>query len=152
MISNRSPTPGMTGISARHLLGVPNRVLNFRSGALRPGRRQDKITLDTGVACDPHARSRLWDDALKSILLQDELIRFFQTSVGYSSTGDNSLDRWFLCPGKGRNWKGTLAHPARAGWLRVGVARVCLRPETGSRPVCASRLTRPTHTRRCSRT
>jgi putative DNA primase/helicase len=96
-----------------YVLGVPNGVVDLRSGQLRAGRRQDKITLSTSVAYDPDARSILWENTLKAILLQDELIGFFQAAVGYSATGDNSLDRWFLGSGEGRNGKGTLAHPIR---------------------------------------
>jgi putative DNA primase/helicase len=73
-----------------HLLGVPNGVVDLRTGQLRPGRQQDKISLSTSIAYDPHARSGLWDDTLKAILLGDELIRFFHAAVGYSATGDTS--------------------------------------------------------------
>jgi putative DNA primase/helicase len=96
-----------------YLLGVPNGIVDLRTGALRPGRRQDKITLNTSVPYNPEARSRLWEDTLRAILLDDEQIDFFQAAVGYSVTGDTSLDRWFLVSGKGGNGKGTLAHPIR---------------------------------------
>jgi putative DNA primase/helicase len=96
-----------------YLLGVPNGVVELRSGRLRAGRRQDKITLNTSVPYDPDARSGLWEDTLKAILLQDELIDFLQVAVGYSATGYTSLDRWFLGSGAGRNGKGTVAHPIR---------------------------------------
>jgi len=97
-----------------HLLGVPNGVVDLRTGDLRNGRREDKISLAAGVAYDPEAPSPLWEDALRAILVESELIDFFQAGIGYSATGDTALDRWFLGFGSGRNGKGTLAHPIRA--------------------------------------
>jgi putative DNA primase/helicase len=96
-----------------HLLGVPNGVVDLRDGRLQAGHRGNKITLSTSVAYDPDARSNLWDGTLKAILLQDELIDFFQAAIGYSATGDTSQDLWFLGCGGGRNGKGTLAQPTR---------------------------------------
>lgn len=96
-----------------HLLGVPNGVVDLRTAQLRPGRRQDKISLSTSIAYDRDARSGLWEDALNAILLEDGLIGFFQAAVGYSATGDTSLDCWFLGVGSGRNGKGTVAQPIR---------------------------------------
>jgi putative DNA primase/helicase len=96
-----------------HVLGVPNGVVELRTGYLRAGRREDKISLSTSIAYDPHARSELWDDTLRAILVEDELISFFQAAAGYSATGDTSLDSWFLGYGEGRNGKGTAAHPIR---------------------------------------
>jgi putative DNA primase/helicase len=96
-----------------HLLGVPNGVVDLRTGDLRAGRREDKISLSASIAYDPHARSQLWERTLKAVLVDDELICFFQAAAGYSATGDTSLDSWFLGCGEGRNGKGTTAHPIR---------------------------------------
>lgn len=95
------------------VLGVPNGVVDLRNGRLRPGRRDDRITLTGGVEYRPDAHSELWERALRAILVDDELIQFFHLAVGYSATGDTRRDCWFLCCGDGRNGKGTLLQPIR---------------------------------------
>ena len=95
------------------LLGVPNGVVDLRTGGFRAGRREDRITMCAGIAYDPAAQSALWDAALRAILQTDELIAFMQSAVGYSATGDTRRDCWFLASGSGRNGKGTLIHPIR---------------------------------------
>jgi putative DNA primase/helicase len=93
------------------LLGTLNGVVDLRTGVLRPARREDRMTLVTSVAYDPNAQSHLWENALKTILLDEALIQFVQVAVGYSATGDTREDRWFLPSGSGRNGKGTLLQP-----------------------------------------
>lgn len=95
------------------LLGVPNGVVDLRSGELRAGRRDDRITLAAGVAYDPEAHSDLWEHALQTILLDQKVIDFFHVAIGYSATGDMRRDCWFLGWGSGRNGKGTVYNPIR---------------------------------------
>ncbi|MEX2662443.1 MAG: phage/plasmid primase, P4 family [Vicinamibacterales bacterium] len=95
------------------LLCTPNGVVDLRTGALRHGRRADRITMATGTPYDPTAQSDRWANALRSILVTDETISFFQTAIGYSATGDMRRDCWFLAQGAGRNGKGTVTHPIR---------------------------------------
>lgn len=95
------------------LLGVPNGVVHLRTGELREGRRDDRITLSTAVPYDPAARSGLWGQTLRAVLRDDDTIGFFHLAAGYSVTGDMRADCWFLTHGSGRNGKGTLLHPIR---------------------------------------
>lgn len=95
------------------LLGCPNGVVDLRDGNLRDGRPVDRITLQTAVEYDPAARSDLWSNALREILVTDALIDFVQVAAGYSATGDTRRDCWFVGVGSGRNGKGTLYHPIR---------------------------------------
>lgn len=95
------------------LLGVPNGVIDLRTGTLRDGRPADRITMQAGVAYDPEARDERWDAALRAILPDPALVAFVQTAAGYSATGDTRRDVWFLEHGSGRNGKGTLTHPIR---------------------------------------
>ncbi len=95
------------------LLGVLNGTIDLRTGVLREARRDDRLTLTTGISYDPGAESELWDEALRTILLEESTIQFFQTAVGYSATGDMRRDCWFLNCGSGRNGKGTLLQPIR---------------------------------------
>ena len=99
--------------AGRDVLGVLNGVVELRTGTLRPGRREDRITLQASVEYHPDAQSPLWDYALRTILLDDELIQFFHVAIGYSATGDTRRDCWFLGCGNGRNGKGTLFQPIR---------------------------------------
>jgi putative DNA primase/helicase len=95
------------------LLGTPNGTVELATGALRPGRREDRITLGTSVAYDPEARSDLWEETLRAVLPADGLVDFLQVAIGYSATGDTRRDVWFLAHGSGRNGKGTVMHPIR---------------------------------------
>lgn len=95
------------------LLGVPNGVVDLRTGKLRPARRDDRITMRAGVAYQAAARSSEWDRALQTILVDDELINFFHVAIGYSATGDMRRDCWFLNCGDGRNGKSTLLQAIR---------------------------------------
>lgn len=95
------------------LLGVSNGVVDLRTGALRAGRRSDRITLSAAAAFDPTARSATWDAALRAIFPSADQIAFVQTALGYSATGDTGRDCWFLASGSGRNGKSTVLHAAR---------------------------------------
>jgi putative DNA primase/helicase len=95
------------------LLGTPSGTVELATGALRPGRREDRITLSTSVAYDPEARSDLWEETLRAVLPADGLVDFLQVAIGYSATGDTRRDVWFLAHGSGRNGKGTVMHPIR---------------------------------------
>jgi putative DNA primase/helicase len=95
------------------LLGVPNGVVDLRTGALRRGERDDRVTMATAIAYEPDARSACWDDALRAIFLTPDTIAFVQTAIGYSATDDMRRDCWFLTQGAGRNEKGTLLHSVR---------------------------------------
>ena len=95
------------------LLGTPNGTVELATGALRPGRREDRLTLSTSAPYDSDIRSDLWERTLRAILPADGLVDFLQVAVGYSVTGDTRRDCWFLAHGSGRNGKGTVMHPIR---------------------------------------
>ncbi|MEP7308204.1 MAG: phage/plasmid primase, P4 family [Acidobacteriota bacterium] len=105
--------PGDAWDKQSTLLNASNSTVDLTTGVSRPSRREDRITLCTGAEYHPSARSELWDHALRSILVDDDVIDFFQVAVGYSATGDTSRDCWFLGCGSGRNGKGTLFQPIR---------------------------------------
>jgi P4 family phage/plasmid primase-like protien len=95
------------------LLGVPNGVVDLRTGTLRQARPEDRITLCAGIEYEPGATSALWADALRDIFVDPALIDFFQVAAGYSATGDTRRDCWFLASGSGRNGKGTVYNAIR---------------------------------------
>ncbi len=71
-----------------YLLGVANGVVDLRSGKLRPGRQDDRVTMQVPVEYDPKASCPRWEQFLHQVFDCDrELIAFIQRGVGYSLTG-----------------------------------------------------------------
>ena len=91
------------------LLGVPNGVVDLRTGTLRDGRPEDRITMCANVAFDPHAVCPLYDQTVAEIFDGDaELIAYYDRYAGYSLTGDCREEALAFCWGDGANGKGTL--------------------------------------------
>jgi P4 family phage/plasmid primase-like protien len=91
------------------LLGVPNGVVDLRTGELRPGRPEDRITMQAGAPFDPDARCPLWDRTLRDVFDGDEeMVAYVDRFLGYSLTGDCREEVLALCWGDGANGKGTL--------------------------------------------
>jgi putative DNA primase/helicase len=108
---------GMNWDTDSYLLGVANGVLDLRTGNLRPGRPEDRLTMRVPVDYDPTAESPRWDQFLHQVFQCDwELIGFVQRAVGYSLTGSVREQVLFLCNGSGANGKSvflaTLRHLA----------------------------------------
>lgn len=91
------------------LLGVPNGVIDLRTGLLRAGRRDDRLTMQTGAHYDAAAGCARWEQFIGEIFDGDaSLIDFVHRAIGYSLTGDTSEQALFLLYGTGANGKGTL--------------------------------------------
>jgi putative DNA primase/helicase len=96
------------------LLGVPNGVVDLRTGQLRTGRRDDRITMQAGVAFDPQASCTRWIQFLHEVFGGDQkLMEFVRCAIGYSITGDVSEQILFLLYGDGANGKSTLLNAIR---------------------------------------
>lgn len=96
------------------LLGVPNGVVDLRSGELRAGRPEDRITMQTGVPFDAEATCPRWQQFMREILAGDEdLVDYLWRAHGYSLTGVTSEQVLFLEHGAGANGKGTKANVVR---------------------------------------
>ncbi|MGB2714174.1 MAG: bifunctional DNA primase/polymerase, partial [Vicinamibacterales bacterium] len=92
-----------------HLLGTPDGVVDLRTSELRRALPDERITMQTSATYDPEATSELWTRALTEIFPNDAERTWLQTALGYSTTGQMNLDKWFLPNGeKGRNGKGTI--------------------------------------------
>ena len=91
------------------LLGCANGVVDLRDGALRDGRRDDRITMTTRIAYDPDAAAPRFFRFLHEVFDgDDEIITFVHRAFGYAITGDVSEQVIFLCYGSGANGKTTL--------------------------------------------
>ena len=86
------------------LLGVANGVVNLKTGDLRDGRPEDKITLSAPVEYDPDAACPRWTRFLDEVF-DEELIAFVGRMAGYCSTGDVREQILVLLYGTGSNGK-----------------------------------------------
>ena len=90
------------------LLGVPNGVIDLRTGACRDGRRNDRLTMNAAVPFDAAAHCPRWERFIAEVHNQDaELIAFVHRAIGYSLTGIVTEQCLFLQHGAGSNGKGT---------------------------------------------
>lgn len=93
------------------LLGVPNGVIDLRTGALRAGRLADGITMQAGTPYDPDAYGPRWEEFIQEIFGGDpSLVEFVWRAIGYSLTGITTEQVLFLLYGTGANGKGTLTN------------------------------------------
>ena len=91
------------------LLGVWNGIVDLRSGALRDGRREDRIMTRALVSFDPLADCPRWRRFLMEVFSDEaDTVEFVQRAIGYSLTGITSEQVLFLMIGKGTNGKSTL--------------------------------------------
>lgn len=124
--------------TARGLIGVPNGVVDLRTGELRDGRTGDRITMQAGTEYDPAARAPRWQRFLAEIFASEggepdkELIRYVQRLAGYSLTGEATLDLAAFLMGVGSNGKTTFLSALRAAAGEYGreVAAVAILDET----------------------
>jgi putative DNA primase/helicase len=102
------------------LLGVTNGVVDLRTGTLRPGTPEDRISMQTAYPFNPEATCPLWEATVAGIFAKDgkpraDTVAYVQRALGYSITGDCREEIFFLCTGRldndeksGRNGKGTI--------------------------------------------
>jgi putative DNA primase/helicase len=90
------------------LLCCTNGVLDLRSGLLRDGKPEDRITMSAAVAFEHDATCDQWDAFVQEIFDGDaELVEFVQRFVGYALTGVTYEQVLAFYFGKGANGKGT---------------------------------------------
>lgn len=90
------------------LLACANGVLDLRTAELRPARREDRITKQTGAAYDPQAHAQRFERFLAEILPDPEVRAFVQRWAGYALTGAIQGHHLVVLLGRGRNGKSTL--------------------------------------------
>ncbi len=90
------------------VLDVRNGVVDLRTGLLRTGLPDDRITMSTGVPFVSTATCPRWEQFLVEVFAGDEdLVRFVQRAVGYSILGVTSEQCLFVLYGTGANGKST---------------------------------------------
>jgi putative DNA primase/helicase len=88
------------------LLGVANGVVEVRTGVLRSGVANDRITLHSDIPFDSSAECPRWVRFLDEVFDGNpELIAYVHRAVGYSLTGQTSEQCFFCCYGEGANGK-----------------------------------------------
>jgi len=91
------------------LLGVPNGTIDLKTGQLRPGKPEDRVTMRAGVAFDPEAKCPRFERFLREIYAgQEELVDFVFRYAGYSLTGITNEQFLTMHHGQGANGKSTL--------------------------------------------
>lgn len=102
---------------AEFLVGCPNGVIDLRTGELRAGNPDDRITLQTGVPFDSSAECPRWERFITEVFDdQVEIIQFVQRAIGYSLSADTKEQAFFLCVGHGANGKSTLLTVLSSIW------------------------------------
>jgi putative DNA primase/helicase len=91
------------------LLGVENGVLDLRTGALRDGSPDDRITKHAPVMFDPDATCPTWDAFLELVQPDREIRDYLQRRAGYSLTGNTGQQDLAFLHGGGANGKSTYA-------------------------------------------
>jgi len=90
------------------LLGCKNGTINLRTGELLPSRKEDYITKLAPIVYDPNAQSSLFKAFLKRVLPNPDVRRYVQKTLGYSMTGDTSMEKLFFVYGPPATGKSTL--------------------------------------------
>ena len=97
-----------------YLLGCRNGVVDLRTGLLRPGKREERITKNCGIAFDANAECPQFMQFMSGIFGEDqELVDFVQRAFGYTLTGSTEEQKMFLLVGSGANGKSVLLESLR---------------------------------------
>ncbi|WP_461256546.1 DNA primase family protein [Treponema sp. R80B11-R83G3] len=90
------------------LLNVKNGTIDILSGEFREHRQEDLITKIANVEYDPKADCPKWKQFVREVMdYKTDLIKFVQTAVGWSMSGDISEQTMFILYGTGANGKST---------------------------------------------
>lgn len=93
------------------LLGLPDGVLDLRSGTVRPHRQTDRITKAAGCHFDPQAVAPTWQRFVAEVMGHDPaLINYLQRLAGYALSGRRGDHLLPILYGSGANGKSTFLH------------------------------------------
>jgi putative DNA primase/helicase len=93
------------------LLGCSNGVINLQTGTLLQSDPTMLITKQVRATFDPDAKAPTWEKFISECFLGDEdTIRYMQSALGYSISGDVSEEVMHFCHGVGSNGKTLLTN------------------------------------------
>lgn len=87
------------------LVGFPNGVMDLGTGRFRDGRCGDRITKSVVVPYDSGAGCPRWQQFLREMFAEDDLIEYVRRALGYSLTGEIREQVFFVLQGPGGNGK-----------------------------------------------
>jgi putative DNA primase/helicase len=88
---------------------VTNGIIDLRNGNLLPHNKEYGFMRVIDVTYDKNADAPEWSKFIDMIFLgRKDLIKYVQTALGYSITGESGLQILFYCLGNGANGKSTL--------------------------------------------
>ena len=97
-----------------HLLGCTNGIVDLKTGILRPGRPEDRITMTTGIVFDPDAQCPRWIAFLSEVFDgNNDLVDWLHRAIGHSATGDTSEQIVCILHGDGCNGKSVFCSTLR---------------------------------------
>jgi len=100
---------------ASHLLNVANGMVDLRTGALLPHRRDAFATHVIDVEFDPAASAPAFERFVTDVLSNDdELVGYVQRAVGYAASADTREQCFFVLHGEGANGKSTFLNAVRS--------------------------------------
>ena len=107
----------------KDILSVSNGVIELRTGELRLGTPEDKLTMCTNTVYDPEADTAPWIEFICDLFLLknpdgswnedkggEAFYKYIQTMLGYSITGHTSAKQLPILTGSGDNAKSTLVN------------------------------------------
>jgi P4 family phage/plasmid primase-like protien len=94
--------------AATGIVGAPNGVIDLRTGELRDGHPDDRITKQVAIDYDPKAECPRWEAFVREVVEDAETVAYLQRLAGYSLTGEASEDKLVFLMGHGGNGKTTL--------------------------------------------
>ena len=91
------------------LLGVKNGILDLRTGELRKGRPEDRVTKMVPLNYDPLAKCPTWIQYLLTVLCDNTALKdYLQRLIGYTLSGETCEQILAILYGKGANGKSVL--------------------------------------------
>jgi putative DNA primase/helicase len=91
------------------LFNCQNGTIDLKTGELRPHDPADMMSKISPVSFDPAAECSQWEKFLRRVQADDQqMIDFLARAVGYSLSGDTSLQAMLFLHGDGCNGKGVL--------------------------------------------
>ena len=130
--------PTSTGLT----IGVENGVVDLRTGSLRDGERNDRVTKHAPVVFDETAGCPRFEEFLERVQPNPEIRRYLQRVAGYSLTGDVSEQDLLDCSAE-TNCIGNWVQNAFDQLVGAGAAGERKRPYRGEVAQCATNVQRP---------